>query len=107
MAKAWARVGELKAEVQRAWEAAETHGWLPVPMHLRNAPTGLMKHMGYGEGYAYPHDAPERFVADANLPERLGRPVFYEPTREGREAEIAERLDAWRRRRETPDEDAS
>jgi putative ATPase len=93
--------------IGRAWEAAETHGSLPVPMHLRNAPTGLMKGMGYGEGYAYPHDAPDRFVPDANLPEPLGRPVFYQPTREGREAEIAERLAAWRRRRREPDEGAS
>jgi len=55
--------------------------------------------MGYGKDYEYPHDAPERFVAAANLPAELGAPSFYEPTREGAEAAIAERLAAWRNRR--------
>jgi putative ATPase len=90
--------------IGRAWEAAESHGSLPVPLHLRNAPTPLMRRMGYGEGYAYPHDVPDGFVADANLPEPLEGSVFYEPTREGREAELAERLATWRRRRERGDE---
>ncbi|MGE4651574.1 MAG: replication-associated recombination protein A, partial [Myxococcota bacterium] len=69
-------------------------------MHLRNAPTGLMKSMGYGEGYAYPHDAPEGFVEARNLPDALGDARFYEPGGEAAEAEIAERLAAWRKRRE-------
>jgi len=85
--------------INRAWEAAESSGSLPVPLHLRNAPTALMKEMGYGAGYEYPHDAPDGFVATRNLPEDLGSPTFYEPTREGAEAAIAERLAALRRRR--------
>ena len=85
--------------INRAWEAAESHGSLPVPLHLRNAPTALMKEMGYGAGYQYPHDAPDGFVAARNLPEGLGNPTFYEPTHEGAEAPIAERLAALRRRR--------
>jgi putative ATPase len=87
--------------LSRALEAVEAHGSQPVPMHLRNAPTGLMKHLGYGKGYEYPHDAPERFVTTPNLPDPLVGAVFYEPTHEGREREIAERLAGWRRRRET------
>ncbi|MDH3521801.1 MAG: replication-associated recombination protein A, partial [Myxococcales bacterium] len=88
--------------INRAWEAAESRGSLPVPLHLRNAPTGLMKEMGYGADYAYPHDAPDRFVAARNLPEALGDAHFYEPTHEGAEAPLAERLAAWRRRRAAP-----
>jgi putative ATPase len=90
--------------IARALEAVEQHGSLPVPMHLRNAPTPLMKGMGYGQGYEYPHDAPDRFVARSNLPDALARPVFYEPTREGAEAAIADRLAEWRRRRAREEE---
>jgi putative ATPase len=54
----------------------------------------------YGRGYEYPHDAPERFVATENLPDELKGARFHEPTREGKEAEIAERLGAWRSKRE-------
>ena len=64
-----------------------------------NAPTALMKGLGYGRGYEYPHDAPERFVATPNLPEALGSATFYEPSQEGAEAEIARRLARWRERR--------
>ena len=85
----------------RALEATEARGSLPVPMHLRNAPTALMKQHGYGRGYEYPHDAPDRFVATRNLPDELGDPHFYEPTDVGAEAEIARRLEAWRRRRDS------
>jgi putative ATPase len=87
------------AAMNRAREAVASHGSLPVPMHLRNAPTGLMKGLGYGRGYEYPHDAPGRFVAAPNFPEGMGSPRFYEPTREGAEAPIAERLKHWRRKR--------
>ncbi len=85
----------------RATEAVESGGALPVPLHLRNAPTRLMQQLDYGRGYRYAHDAPEAFVPDRNLPEALVDAVFYEPTERGAEAEIAERLRAWRRRRET------
>jgi putative ATPase len=85
--------------IDRARDAVNEHGSLPVPMHLRNAPTGLMKGLGYGAGYEYPHDAPEGFVAADNLPEGLGGRVFYEPGGEGAEREIASRLAEWRKRR--------
>jgi putative ATPase len=79
--------------------AALAHGSLPVPLHLRNAPTPLLRELGYGKGYRYPHAEPERFVPDRNLPEALGDVRFYEPTKEGAESAIAERLAAWRKRR--------
>ena len=85
--------------MDRALEAVREHGSLPVPMHLRNAPTGLMKSMGYGDGYTYPHDAREGFVATRNLPEALGEIRFYEPGEEAGEAEISRRLASWRQRR--------
>jgi putative ATPase len=87
------------AALGRAEEAVAAHGTLPVPMHLRNAPTGLMKGLGYGRGYRYAHDAPDAFVPDANLPAELADAVWYQPTQRGAEAAIAERLATWRRRR--------
>jgi putative ATPase len=86
--------------LERAREAAREHGSLPVPLHLRNAPTPLLRGLGYGAGYEYPHDAPERFVAARNLPDALPDDRFYEPTREGAEASLADRLQGWRRRRD-------
>jgi putative ATPase len=85
--------------IERAREAVAEHGSLPVPMHLRNAPTGLLRALGYGEGYAYPHDAPDAFVATPNLPPELGDARFYEPGERGAERAIAERLARWRERR--------
>jgi putative ATPase len=87
----------------RALEAVEQHGSQPVPLHLRNAPTRLMAKLGYGRDYVYPHDAPDAFVARNNLPEALGKALFYEPTRSGAEGTLAERLAAWRKRREQPE----
>ena len=84
----------------RAREAVRDSGSLPVPHHLRNAPTALMQGLGYGQGYEYPHDAPEQFVAAPNLPDALKERVFYEPKDTGAESEIAERLAKWRRRRD-------
>ncbi len=70
----------------------------PVPLHLRNAPTGLMKDLGYGEGYKYAHDEPEG-VADMDcLPPRLKGRRYYEPTDRGIEARIKDALDRARRR---------
>ncbi len=86
--------------IDRALAAAREAGSAAVPMHLRNAPTGLMKGMGYGRGYEYPHDAPDAFVATPNLPEGLGAARFYEPSSRGAEAAIGDRLAAWRRRRD-------
>jgi len=87
--------------IGRAREAVAQHGSLPVPMHLRNAPTGLMKRLGYGEGYQYPHAEEDRFVATRNLPGELGEAEFYQPTEEGSEGEIKTRLAHWRARRKS------
>jgi len=84
----------------RALEAVERHGSQPVPLHLRNAPTRLMERLGYGRDYTYPHTEPDAFVARNNLPEVLGTATFYEPTGSGAEAVVAQRLTAWRRRRQ-------
>jgi putative ATPase len=85
--------------INRAIDAVRKHGSLPVPLHLRNAPTPLMKGMGYGRDYVYPHNTPGQLVAAQNLPEGLGQPTFYEPNREGAESEIARRLADWRQQR--------
>jgi putative ATPase len=68
----------------------------PVPLHLRNAPTGLMANLGYGRGYQYAHDAPEAQVSQEHLPDALRGRVYYRPTDRGAEKDIAERLARWR-----------
>jgi len=79
----------------------EGKGPLPVPLHLRNAPTGLMRELGYGRDYVYPHDAEDGFVARENLPDAIAGRVYYEPTQRGHEGAIAERLHAWRALRDS------
>jgi putative ATPase len=83
----------------RASEAVARLGSAPVPLHLRNAVTPLMKREGYGAGYEYAHDAPDAFVAARNLPSAVGDEPLYVPTEHGAEGEIKARLDAWRARR--------
>jgi putative ATPase len=68
----------------------------PVPLHLRNAPTQLMKSLGYGKDYKYAHDYEGGFVYQQNLPEALEDRRYYEPTDRGYEREIERRLNAWR-----------
>jgi putative ATPase len=68
-------------------------------MHLRNAPTRLMKDLGYGEGYRYPHAEADGFVPDRNLPEGIDADALYRPKDVGAEKTIAARLRAWRERR--------
>ncbi len=77
------------------------HGPLPVPLHLRNAPTKLMQELGYGADYVYPHDVEDAFVAEENLPEALRGHVYYTPTDRGEEAGLAARLREWRAKRKT------
>jgi len=88
-----------------AQATVERTGSLPVPKHLRNAPTGLMKSLGYGDGYRYAHDAENQFVPESNLPDEIGDDEFYEPKEVGQEREIGARLARWRRARrdERPD----
>ncbi len=69
-------------------------GALPVPMHIRNAPTRLMKELGYHQGYRYAHDYEEGYVAQQHLPDKLAGRRFYEPAGHGYEKTIKERM-AW------------
>jgi putative ATPase len=75
---------------------------LPVPLHLRNAPTPLMKGLGYGRGYRYPHDYPGHHVDETYLPENLRGHVYYEPVDDGYERVIRQRLARWRQQRDIP-----
>ncbi len=68
----------------------------PVPAHLRNAPTKLMKDLGYGKGYKYAHDYEGNFVKQQHLPDRLKERNYYVPAENGREADIKKRLAKWR-----------
>ncbi|MAX57413.1 MAG: AAA family ATPase [Chloroflexi bacterium] len=67
----------------------------PVPLHLRNAVTGLMRNMGYGQGYQYAHDHPGHFVEQDFLPPSLKDRRYYQPTEEGTEKEIGKRMKEW------------
>lgn len=91
----YAAIGKAIGEVKRS-------GPLPVPLHLRNAPTGLMRELGYGKGYQYAHEADDALILQEHLPEETGERVFYEPKRTGAEKDIAERLEriaAWKARK--------
>jgi putative ATPase len=90
-----------------ALDAAREHPAAAVPLHIRNAPTRLMKELGYGEGYQYAHDFAEAFVPQSYLPDVLGDRVFYEPGPLGFERDIAKRLAWWaelKRKASPPDE---
>jgi putative ATPase len=87
---AYTAFNEAKADVQE--RPAE-----PVPLHIRNAPTGLMRDLGYGAGYQYAHDAPDARVEQEHLPEALRDRQYYRPVDRGLEAELARRLAEWRR----------
>jgi putative ATPase len=80
-----------------AMQDARERGSLEVPLHLRNAPTRLMKELGYAKGYRYAHDEAEAYAAGENyFPEELGRRQYYFPTEQGLEGKIAERLARFR-----------
>ena len=75
-------------------------GSLAVPLHLRNAPTPLLRELGYGRDYRYPHGEPDAFVAARNLPDALGDERLLRAQRaRAPSGAIAERLRAWRARR--------
>jgi putative ATPase len=78
-----------------AKNAAAEHGGLMPPAHIRNAPTKLMKDLGYGAGYQYDHDAEDGFSGQNYFPDEMERRSFYQPTDNGREAPIAERMARW------------
>ena len=78
-----------------ARRAAKTHGSLTPPKHILNAPTKLMKELGYGKGYAYDHDAEDAFSGQNYFPDEMEREQFYNPAERGFEREIGKRLDYW------------
>ena len=78
-----------------AMRAAKDTGSLMPPKHILNAPTGLMKDLGYGAGYAYDHNAEDSFSGQNYFPEDIERQKFYQPVERGFEREIAKRLDYW------------
>jgi putative ATPase len=79
----------------RARKDVLDRGPLPVPLRLRNAPTRLMKEIGYSGGYRYPHDFEGHYVPERYLPEELAARRYYTPTESGHEAAIAARVRAW------------
>jgi putative ATPase len=83
-----------------AMRSAKETGSLMPPAHIRNAPTRLMKELGYGKGYAYDHDQDEAFSGQNYFPDGMERQVFYRPKEVGAEARIKERLDRWAALRE-------
>ncbi|WP_310600937.1 replication-associated recombination protein A [Desulfobulbus sp.] len=85
----YAGFAKVRADIQRT-------GSLPVPLHLRNAPTALMKDFGYGRGYQYAHDDRDALVLQEHLPPELAGTVYYEPTNRGYEAVIKDRLTKWK-----------
>ena len=80
---------------KEARRAAKETGSLTPPKHILNAPTKLMKQIGYGEGYAYDHDAEEGFSGQNYFPDEMERRQFYRPKGEGSEGRVRERLDRW------------
>ena len=85
----YAAFGKVAAAVKKT-------GSLPVPLHIRNAPTHLMKDLGYGKDYKYAHNYQNAIVPQEYLPEKLKGQRFYFPTQRGFERKIKERLDRWR-----------
>jgi putative ATPase len=78
-------------------EDIRRHGTLPVPLHIRNAPTDLMKDLGYGANYRYAHDYEDAFVAQQYLPREIRTRRYYHPTERGYEKTVKKLLDRWRR----------
>ncbi|MEO5510417.1 MAG: replication-associated recombination protein A, partial [Longimicrobiales bacterium] len=88
------------AALNAAREAARETPAAGVPMHIRNAPTKLMKDLGYNQGYQYAHDDPEGYVPQEYLPDELAGTRFYHPGKFGYENSVAERLQQWQARKE-------
>lgn len=90
----------VKQALDAAFEAARRTPGAAVPLHIRNAPTRLMKELGYGSGYKYAHESKTGFFAQEYLPEELRGTRFYEPGPFGFEKEIRKRLEWWAKQRE-------
>ena len=90
--------------INSALQYVEQSGNLPVPLHLRNAPTKLMEQLGYGKNYKYAHDYPGNFVKQDFMPAGSGNPVFWIPGINPAEAKAKDRMDAlWVKKRTTHD----
>jgi putative ATPase len=89
--------------IEKAWiqakKAAKQYGTLTPPPHILNAPTKLMKELGYGKDYQYDHDLPDAFSGQNYFPEKMSRIRFYEPVERGFEREIVRRIAYWDRLR--------
>ena len=94
----YAAEGKLRDEIRKS-------GSLPVPMHIRNAPTKLMKDLGYGKGYQYDHDHEGGFAGQDCLPDGLSGREFYKPVEVGFEREIARRMEWWEKQRKRRGDD--
>jgi len=90
-----------KVALGESLEAARNSPAAPVPLHIRNAPTPLMKTLGYGAGYRYAHDSPTAYLPQEYLPEQLRGASFYVPGGLGYERLVAERLAWWAQQKET------
>jgi putative ATPase len=89
---------------KKATADAIKHGSLEVPLKIRNAPTRLMKELGYGKQYNYPHDEQSHYSAEHYLPDELAGTIYYHPTDQGSEKYFKDRLDALRKSRSQPTE---
>lgn len=74
-------------------------GNMPVPLHIRNPVTAMMKDLGYGKDYKYPHDYPDHFVEEEYLPENLKGRIYYDPTDQGFEKELKRRIENWKKKK--------
>ena len=81
--------------INKALQLVEQTGNLPVPLHLRNAPTKLMSDLGYHDGYLYPHDYPENFVRQQYLPDEIKDVRLWKPQNNEAEQKVAERMKRW------------
>ncbi len=88
----------LYTAYEKARQDVREKGALPVPHHIRNAPTRLMKDLGYGRGYKYSHDYPGAIVEQEYFPPELGARSYYQPTQRGFEKIIGRRLEEWRKK---------
>ena len=94
--KSNAGYGAFKA----AMAAARSTGSEPPPLHIRNAPTKLMKEIGYGAGYRYDHDEADGFSGQNYFPDGMRRPVYYQPEERGFERDLKKRVEYFSRLRE-------
>jgi len=96
-----AKSNRIYTAYKKVQDVIEKSGTLPVPLHIRNAPTNLMKALDYGKGYKYSHDYKDAFVSQEYLPEALRDRQYYIPTERGFEKIIKQRLEKWRNIKKT------